>query len=130
MSESALSVWMLRPHAWHRCRVPAGSAAKSTVHPDPVNRSVAGDCHCRWLDVCFESAAASAPAGSMASAGATVRAYDPEAMHETARIYGTRDDLDLVGTREEALKGADALIIATEWKVFQSADFETISKSE
>ena len=35
-------------------------------------------------------------------------------------------DLDLVGTREEALKGADALIIATEWKVFQSADFEAI----
>jgi UDPglucose 6-dehydrogenase len=60
------------------------------------------------------------------AAGATVRAYDPEAMHETARIYGIRDDLDLVGTREEALKGADALIIATEWKVFQSADFETI----
>jgi UDPglucose 6-dehydrogenase len=60
------------------------------------------------------------------AAGARVRAYDPEAMHETARIYGTRDDLDLVGTREEALKGADALIIATEWKVFQSADFETI----
>ena len=60
------------------------------------------------------------------SAGAKVRAYDPEAMHETARIYGVRSDLDLVGTREEALKGADALIIATEWKVFQSADFETI----
>ena len=37
-----------------------------------------------------------------------------------------RDDLDLVGTREEALKGADALIIATEWKVFQSADFDAI----
>ncbi len=60
------------------------------------------------------------------NAGAKVRAYDPEAMHETARIYGVRSDLDLVGTREEALKGADALIIATEWKVFQSADFETI----
>jgi UDPglucose 6-dehydrogenase len=60
------------------------------------------------------------------AAGAKVRAYDPEAMHETARIYGVRDDLDLVGTREEALKGADALIIATEWKVFQSADFEAI----
>jgi UDPglucose 6-dehydrogenase len=60
------------------------------------------------------------------AAGAKVRAYDPEAMHETARIYGVRDDLDLVGTREEALKGADALIIATEWKVFQSADFDAI----
>ncbi len=60
------------------------------------------------------------------AAGARVRAYDPEAMHETARIYGTRGDLDLVGTREEALEGADALIIATEWKVFQSADFDGI----
>ena len=60
------------------------------------------------------------------AAGATVRAYDPEAMHETARIYGTRSDLALVETREEALESADALIIATEWKVFQSADFETI----
>ena len=60
------------------------------------------------------------------AAGAKVRAYDPQAMHETARIYGVRDDLDLVGTREEALKGADALIIATEWKVFQSADFDAI----
>lgn len=59
-------------------------------------------------------------------AGANVRAYDPEAMHETARIYGSRADLALVETREEALEGADALIIATEWKVFQSADFETI----
>jgi UDPglucose 6-dehydrogenase len=60
------------------------------------------------------------------AAGATVRAYDPEAMHETARIYGTRPDLQLVGTREDALVGADALIIATEWKVFQSADFAEI----
>ena len=62
-------------------------------------------------------------------AGANVRAYDPEAMHETARIYGNRNDLALVETREEALEGADALIIATEWKVFQSADFDAI-KSE
>jgi UDPglucose 6-dehydrogenase len=60
------------------------------------------------------------------AAGAKVRAYDPEAMHETARIYGARPDLALVETRELALEGADALIIATEWKVFQSADFETI----
>jgi UDPglucose 6-dehydrogenase len=62
-------------------------------------------------------------------AGANVRAYDPEAMAETARIYGNRNDLALVETREEALEGADALIIATEWKVFQSADFDAI-KSE
>ncbi|MEO7222843.1 MAG: UDP-glucose/GDP-mannose dehydrogenase family protein, partial [Devosia sp.] len=63
---------------------------------------------------------------SLWAAGASVRAYDPEAMHETARIYGDRNDLALVETREEALTGADALVIATEWKVFQSADFDTI----
>jgi UDPglucose 6-dehydrogenase len=62
-------------------------------------------------------------------AGAKVRAYDPEAMEETARIYGPRNDLTLVDTREQALEGADALVIATEWKVFQSADFDAI-KSE
>jgi UDPglucose 6-dehydrogenase len=56
-------------------------------------------------------------------AGASVRAYDPEAMEECARIYGARDDLALVDSREAALDGADALIIATEWKVFQSAGF-------
>jgi UDPglucose 6-dehydrogenase len=59
-------------------------------------------------------------------AGANVRAYDPEAMPKTARIYGARNDFALVETREQALEGADALIIATEWKVFQSADFDTI----
>jgi UDPglucose 6-dehydrogenase len=60
------------------------------------------------------------------AAGANVRAYDPAAMQETARIYGARNDLALVETREQALEGADALVIATEWKVFQSADFDTI----
>ena len=56
--------------------------------------------------------------------GARVRAYDPEAMQETQRIYGDRDDLALCGTREEALKGVDALIICTEWKQFWSPDFD------
>lgn len=51
-------------------------------------------------------------------AGASVRCYDPEAMEEAQRIYGCRDDLELVGTKEAALQGADALIICTEWKAF------------
>lgn len=62
-------------------------------------------------------------------AGAKVQAYDPEAMEETQRIYGTRDDLTLMGTKEAALHGADALIIVTEWKSFRVPDFE-IMKSE
>ncbi|MFW6041883.1 MAG: UDP-glucose dehydrogenase family protein, partial [Guyparkeria sp.] len=62
-------------------------------------------------------------------AGARVQAYDPEAMEETQRIYGQRDDLALVGTRDAALKGADALIICTEWKAFRAPDFDLMRES-
>ena len=60
------------------------------------------------------------------SQGAKVRAFDPVAMDETQRIYGQRDDLILVGSPDEALEGATALIIVTEWNVFRSPDFERI----
>ncbi len=59
-------------------------------------------------------------------AGARVRAHDPAAMRETARIYGERDDLVLCDSPEEALVGADVLAVATEWKVFRSPDFDRI----
>ena len=58
--------------------------------------------------------------------GATVQAYDPEAMEEIQRIYGSRDDLRLCGTKEAALEGADALIICTEWKHFWAPDFDQL----
>jgi UDPglucose 6-dehydrogenase len=60
-------------------------------------------------------------------AGVTVRAYDPEAMDEMVRIYGERDDLVLCDSPEAALEGADALAVATEWKMFRSPDFELIA---
>ncbi|TIX92540.1 MAG: UDP-glucose/GDP-mannose dehydrogenase family protein, partial [Mesorhizobium sp.] len=53
-------------------------------------------------------------------AGANVQAYDPEAMQECQAIYGLRDDLLLCGTKEAALRGADALLICTEWKSFRA----------
>jgi UDPglucose 6-dehydrogenase len=56
-------------------------------------------------------------------AGATVRAYDPEAMDETRRIFGERDSLVLCASASEALQGADALVVVTEWKQFRSPDF-------
>jgi UDPglucose 6-dehydrogenase len=59
-------------------------------------------------------------------AGASVRAYDPEAMDETRRIYGERADLALCAHPEEALEGADALAIVTEWREFRSPDFARI----
>ncbi len=55
--------------------------------------------------------------------GAKVRAYDPEALGEVGRIYGDRDDLVLCQDPYDALNGADALAVATEWNVFRSPDF-------
>ncbi|WP_020681883.1 UDP-glucose dehydrogenase family protein [Marinobacterium rhizophilum] len=62
------------------------------------------------------------------NAGAIVQAYDPEAMEETQRIYGSRDDLSLCGTKEAALKSADMLVIVTEWPAFKAPDFDLIKK--
>ncbi|HEX7114291.1 MAG TPA: UDP-glucose/GDP-mannose dehydrogenase family protein [Steroidobacter sp.] len=60
------------------------------------------------------------------AAGAKVRAYDPAAQHEAQRIYGKRSDLELVKSSSEALRGADALAIVTEWQEFRSPDFDLI----
>jgi len=60
-------------------------------------------------------------------AGARVQAYDPESMEETQHIYGHRDDLALCGTKEAVLRGADALVICTEWKTFRVPDFDALS---
>jgi UDPglucose 6-dehydrogenase len=57
------------------------------------------------------------------AAGAKVRAYDPVAMGEAKRIYGARPDLALAASASEALEGADALAICTEWQEFRSPDF-------
>ncbi|MBN8734728.1 MAG: UDP-glucose/GDP-mannose dehydrogenase family protein [Xanthomonadales bacterium] len=59
-------------------------------------------------------------------AGARVRAFDPQARSEAARIYGQRDDLVLCDDPWAALDGADALAVVTEWKVFRSPDFARI----
>jgi UDPglucose 6-dehydrogenase len=57
-------------------------------------------------------------------AGAAVTAYDPIAMKETAHIYGERKDLSFVKNAYDALEGADALAICTEWDEFRSPDFD------
>ncbi|HJS17093.1 MAG TPA: UDP-glucose/GDP-mannose dehydrogenase family protein [Rheinheimera sp.] len=62
------------------------------------------------------------------TAGATVHAFDPQAMEETQRIYGVRPDFVLCGTKEAALQGADALIICTEWQQFKAPDFDFLKQ--
>ena len=58
--------------------------------------------------------------------GVKVQAFDPVAMEECTRIYGQRDNLTLCNTAEDALQGADCLVIVTEWQQFRSPDFEAI----
>lgn len=58
--------------------------------------------------------------------GATIAAYDPVSMPETARVLGPRDDVALVERADAALQGADALLVVTEWKEFRTPDFDAI----
>jgi UDPglucose 6-dehydrogenase len=62
-------------------------------------------------------------------AGALVRAYDPKAMGECRRLYGDRPGLVLCDSQEEALQGADGLVVVTEWKSFQAPDFAAIREA-
>lgn len=58
--------------------------------------------------------------------GARVQAFDPEAMDSAEKLYGETESFQLVGSRDDALVGADALIIATEWRQFRSPDWEEL----
>ncbi|MCO1333367.1 UDP-glucose/GDP-mannose dehydrogenase family protein [Microbulbifer sp. OS29] len=58
--------------------------------------------------------------------GAKVRAFDPEALTECQRIFGDREDLALCESKNDALQGADALIVATEWQQFKSLDLNEV----
>jgi UDPglucose 6-dehydrogenase len=60
-------------------------------------------------------------------AGATVRAYDPEATDEARRIFGERDDLVFCESAQDAVQGSDALVVVTEWKQFRSPDFAKLA---
>jgi len=66
---------------------------------------------------------------ALIKAGATVQAYDPEAIGEARRIYADEEKLVLCDSANIALKGADALCIMTEWKNFWSPDFIEIKEA-
>jgi UDPglucose 6-dehydrogenase len=61
---------------------------------------------------------------SLLAQGAKVRVYDPEAIDNVRERYGSQ--LDYCSHRDEALEGADALAIVTEWKHFINPDFERL----
>ncbi len=56
--------------------------------------------------------------------GARIQAHDPEAMAATRRFFGDHEAVSYAPASYEALKGADALIICTEWSKFREPDFE------
>jgi len=62
---------------------------------------------------------------ALTEAGATVHAYDPEAMPNVKQVVG--DKIDFAESQYDALENADALIIATEWSEFRTPEFEKIS---
>lgn len=67
---------------------------------------------------------------ALLGAGATVVAYDPEANANIARAYQQRDQQPiLVDDHMTALKDADALIIATEWKVFRNSNLSDVKRA-
>ena len=58
--------------------------------------------------------------------GATISAFDPEAMSNSKQVLG--DSIQYASSQYEVLENADALIIATEWSEFRTPDFEKMSK--
>lgn len=62
------------------------------------------------------------------AAGATVRAYDPEALEEAGRIFKGVSELTLCEHRDDTLIGADALAVVTEWNEFRSPDFSLLKE--
>ncbi len=62
---------------------------------------------------------------ALLAAGATVAAFDPEAMQNVKQLVG--ETISFVENQYEALQDADALVIATEWSEFRTPNFDRIS---
>jgi UDPglucose 6-dehydrogenase len=56
--------------------------------------------------------------------GCTIKVFDPEAMNNVKELYG--DKITFCDSQYDALEGADALVIATEWSEFRTPDFNKI----
>ncbi len=65
---------------------------------------------------------------ALLGAGARVRAFDPVAMDAARRLWPARQGLELVASAAEALDGADALVVVTEWLAFRSPDFDELAR--
>ncbi|HWL64099.1 MAG TPA: UDP-glucose/GDP-mannose dehydrogenase family protein [Steroidobacteraceae bacterium] len=66
---------------------------------------------------------------SLLAAGASVQAFDPVAAQEAQRIFSGRQGVAIADDAYDALEGADALAIVTEWQEFRSPDFGRIKSA-
>lgn len=116
--------------------VEAANDAQKRVLTDKVKRkfgnNLAGKHFALW-GLAFKAntddmreAASRVVVDELLSSGATVAAYDPVAMHEAQRLYAHEPRLTFGSNPMQALDGADALVIVTEWKEFRSPDFAAI----
>src|SRR6185436_5126171 len=64
--------------------------------------------------------------GDLTRDGASVRAYDPAAREVARKIFSGNRNVSITDSADEALDGADALAIITEWQEFRSPDFAAI----
>lgn len=64
---------------------------------------------------------------ALLSEGATICAFDPEAMENVKKIYGNK--INFVENQYHALENSDALLIATEWGAFRNPDFDRIKST-
>jgi UDPglucose 6-dehydrogenase len=62
-------------------------------------------------------------------AGATVRAYDPVAGRGAARLFAGEARVTIAESAHDALDGAEALAIVTEWQEFRSPDFDALKRA-
>ena len=61
--------------------------------------------------------------------GASVTAYDPVAIDEARRVFGTTSRLAYAASPMDAVTGADALVVVTEWQEFRSPDFSQLRRT-
>ncbi len=116
--------------------VEAANEAQKRVLPDKVRKRFGDDLrgrHFALWGLAFKpntddmrEAPSLAIVRALTQAGATVTAYDPVAMTEARRVFADDPAFACAGTQMATLEGADALLIATEWKEFRSPDFEAI----
>ena len=64
----------------------------------------------------------------LVSSGCNIRAYDPQAMKEAAKLFGKEKCINFLKSAIEAVEGADALVILTEWKEFRGVDLDQVKK--